>query len=123
MRGPSNLAGLLSTKMQTGRVGESWGKSWVGLSGNWHSPSRAFPGNGRISSGSGSRLRALIHVEVLAALLVGERSPGFPPRDLKEILDVESPDPDTVAPARGDELLPVRTEGHAFYCASCPPKA
>src|ERR671919_2986317 len=123
MRGPSNLAGLLSTKMQTGRVGESWGKSWVGLSGNLHSPSRAYPGNGRITSGSGSRLRALIHVEVLAALLVGERSPGFSPRDLEEIVDVESPDPDTVAPARGGELHSVRTESHTLYRASGPSQA
>src|ERR671919_1086267 len=70
-----------------------------------------------------SNTRTPIHMEILAALLIGERSPGLPPRNLEEIVDVKSPDPDTVAPARGDELLPVRTEGHAFYCASCPPKA
>jgi hypothetical protein len=41
-----------------------------------------------------SRPRALVHVEVLAALCVGERSPGLPLRDLEEIVDVESPYPD-----------------------------
>src|SRR5215217_8087774 len=70
-----------------------------------------------------SRPRALVHVEVLAALLVGERSPGLPPRDLEEIVEVESPDPHTVAPARRGELPPVRTERHALDRASGPAQA
>ena len=67
-----------------------------------------------------SRLRAPIDVEVLAALLVGERPPGLPPGNREEIVDVERPDPDTVAPARGGELHPVWTESHTLYGASGP---
>src|SRR4029453_3771733 len=75
------------------------------------------------TSGAASRLRTSIHMEVLAALVVGERSPGLAPRDLEEIVDVESPDPDAVAPAGGGELHPVRTERHPLYGASGPSQA
>jgi hypothetical protein len=65
-----------------------------------------------------SRLRALVHMEMLAALLVGERSPGLSARDLEDIVDVDGPDPDAVAPARGGELRPVRTERNPLHRAS-----
>jgi hypothetical protein len=62
-------------------------------------------------------------MEILAALLVGDCSPGLSPRDLEEIIEVEGPDPDTVAPARGGEFHPVRTERHALHGASGPAQA
>ena len=57
------------------------------------------------------RRRALLDVQVLAALLVGERPPGFPPRDLEEIIDVEGPYPNAFTARRG-QLRAVHTEGH-----------
>src|SRR6185503_9503784 len=70
-----------------------------------------------------SNPRAPIHVEVLAALCIGERPSRLVSRDLEEIVEVEGPDPDTVAPARGGELRAVRTEGHALHGASGPSEA
>src|ERR687892_213967 len=77
-------------------------------------------------SGSCTRTHLLSQLgygEVLATLLVAERSPGLSPRDLEEIVYVESPDPDTVAPARGGELHTVLTESHTLYRASGPSQA
>ncbi len=51
-------------------------------------------------------LRALIHVKVLAALLVGERPRDLPTGDLDEVVDVEGPDPNAVAPAREASFVP-----------------
>ena len=39
-------------------------------------------------------------MEVLAALLIGERPPGLLPGDLEEIVDVERPDPHAVTARR-----------------------
>jgi hypothetical protein len=51
---------------------------------------------GRQPTRAASRLRAGVHMEKLAALLVGKRSPGLAPRDLDEIVDVEDPDADII---------------------------
>ena len=94
--------------------------------------SRAFPGSHfgrrtalgnperRDKSGAGERLRAPSHVKVLVALLVGERPPDLPAGDPEEVVDVEGPDPNTVARIRRGELRPVRAEGHLSIAASMP---
>src|SRR5262245_25965390 len=67
-----------------------------------------------------SRLETGLRVQVLTALGVGEGSPSLPMRDVEEILDPQSPDPDAVAPAGGGELCAIWAESHAFDGASGP---
>ena len=48
-------------------------------------------------------------MEMLTAFFFGERSAGLPARDLEEIIDVESPDPDTVGHRAVAEFVNVET--------------
>jgi hypothetical protein len=65
------------------------------------------------TSRSGSGLRAPIHVQVLAAFLVGERPRNVLPSDLQQVVYVQGPDLYTAARVPRRKLRAVWTEGDA----------